>query len=67
MHLIYSSPNYLHGYNLTENITIALVDARINDEEFDLLIKLDKENGTYSLFLEDYITKYRFTHFIKYI
>ena len=47
-------------YNLTENITIALVDARINDEEFDLLIKLDKENGTYSLFLEDYITKYKY-------
>lgn len=47
-------------YNLTENITIALVDARINDKGFDLLIKLDNENGTYSLFLEDFITKYKY-------
>lgn len=46
--------------NLQENITIVLVNAKIVNQNFDVIIKLDKANCTYSIFLEDYIDKYNY-------
>lgn len=47
--------------SITSAIDIALVDARIDNKELNLLIKLDKTNNTFSIFLEDFIEKYNYT------
>ena len=47
--------------SIASAIDIALVDARINEEELKLLIKLDKTNNTFSIFLEDFIEKYNYS------
>lgn len=49
--------NMLIG-ELKENLDLVLVNAMINDEELNLLVKLDQTNKTYSIFYEDYIEAY---------
>ena len=44
--------------HINENITLVLVEAKLNDIDFNMLMKLDKLNNTYSIFLDDYIKKY---------
>ena len=44
----------------TENITIALVYGTLNDQEFNIIMKLDLKNNLYSIFGKDYIEKYQY-------
>lgn len=46
--------------DIENNITIAVVKAKMLNKEFNIIIKLDKINSTYSLFLDDYIEKYNY-------
>ena len=43
---------------LKSNVKLALLKSQINGVEFDILLKLDLTNKTYSIFYEDYIEKY---------
>lgn len=43
---------------LKPNVKLALLKAKINDIEFDVLLKMDLNNKTYSIFYDDYIQKY---------
>lgn len=45
---------------MAPNIKLALINARLNGNDLNLIIKLDTENDTYSIFLEDYISKYNY-------
>lgn len=47
--------------DLDENITIILTNAKLNNEDFKTLIKLDKLNDTYSIFLDDFMEKYDYS------
>lgn len=51
----------MYQYGLASNISIVLVEAKLNNVELNLLVKLDSTNNTYSLFLNDYITKNNYT------
>lgn len=51
----------MYEIDLNENITIILTDAKLNNTELQTLIKLDKKNNTYSIFLDDYIEKYSYS------
>lgn len=46
--------------DLDENITIILTNAKLNNKDFKTLIKLDKLNDTYSIFLDDFMEKYNY-------
>ncbi len=43
-----------------ENISIIIVNSQLNNKELNIIIKLDKLEETYSIFLEDYIKKYNY-------
>ena len=45
---------------LTNNIIITLVEARLNGKELNVLVKFDNKNNTYSMFLDDYVSKYNY-------
>ena len=47
----------MYQYNLDSNLSLVLVEAKLNNTELNLLVKLDNANNTYSIFLNDYITK----------
>lgn len=47
-------------YELDTNISIILTDAKLNNQEFNTIIKLDMQNNTYSLFLDDFIEEYKY-------
>lgn len=47
----------MYQYNLDSNFSLVLVEAKLNNTELNLLVKLDNANNTYSIFLNDYITK----------
>lgn len=51
----------MYQCGLASNISIVLVEAKLNNAELNLLVKLDSTNNTYSLFLNDYITKNNYT------
>ena len=51
----------IYRIELIKDQNIFLVNALIDDKEFNSIIKLDWKNNTYSLFLDDYITKYHYT------
>lgn len=51
--------------NLNENIVLALVNAKIVNKDLNIIVKLDKANRTYSVFLEDYIQKYNYNENMK--
>ena len=51
----------MYQCGLARNISIVLVEAKLNNAELNLLVKLDSTNNTYSLFLNDYITKNNYT------
>lgn len=51
----------MYQCSLASNISIVLVEAKLNNAELNLLVKLDSTNNTYSLFLNDYITKNNYT------
>lgn len=51
----------MYQCSLASNISIVLVEAKLNNVELNLLVKLDSTNNTYSLFLNDYITKNNYT------
>lgn len=50
---------------INENITLVLVKAKLNDIDINMLVKLDRLNNTYSIFLEDYIKKYNYSRDMK--
>lgn len=45
---------------LTNNIIITLAEARLNGKELNVLVKFDNKNNTYSMFLDDYVSKYNY-------
>lgn len=47
----------MYQYNLDSKFSLVLVEAKLNNTELNLLVKLDNANNTYSIFLNDYITK----------
>lgn len=51
--------------DIAENIKIVLVNAKLNDKDLQMMIKLDKSNNTYSIFLGDYIEKYNYNQNMK--
>lgn len=51
----------MYQCGLASNISIVLVEAKLNNAELNLLVKLDSTNNTYSLFLNDYIKKNNYT------
>ena len=52
--------NNVYETDLNENTTIILVDAKLNKQELQMLIKLDNNNNTYSIYLDDFIEKYNY-------
>ncbi len=50
---------------LEENILITLVYAKINDESFNVILKLDNQSNSYSIFLEDYLNKHNYNENMK--
>lgn len=46
-------------------VKIAFVEAEIDGKDFNFLIKTDRKNEAYSIFLEDYITKYNYSANMK--
>lgn len=46
--------------DIDKNIKLILTESKLNNVNFPTLIKLDKQNNTYSIFLEDYINKYSY-------
>lgn len=47
--------------SLNREITLILIYAELNNKEFNLLIKLDGTDYTYSIFGQDYIEKYNYS------
>lgn len=47
-------------YDKSASIDIYIVYAYIGEEEFNILIKTDSENNTFSIFLNDYLEKYNY-------
>lgn len=45
---------------LTNNIIITLAEARLNGKKLNVLVKFDNKNNTYSMFLDDYVSKYNY-------
>lgn len=45
---------------LKNNIIITLAEARLNGKELNVLVKFDNKNNTYSMFLDDYVSKYNY-------
>lgn len=45
---------------LTNNIIITLAEAKLNGKELNVLVKFDNKNNTYSMFLDDYVSKYNY-------
>lgn len=45
---------------LTNNIIITLAEAKLNGKELNVLVKFDNKNNTYSIFLDDYVSKYNY-------
>ena len=45
----------MYQCNLASDISLVLVEGRLNNNELNLLVKLDNTNNTYSMFLNDYI------------
>lgn len=46
--------------DIVENISIVLVNAELNNKDLKMIIKLDKLNNTYSIFLKDYMEKFNY-------
>lgn len=46
---------------LNNNIVLAMINATLNKNEFNVIIKLDFDNEAYSIFLQDYIEKYGYS------
>lgn len=42
---------------LSEGNSLILVNSKINEKEFECLVKMDSTNKTYSIFLEDFLIK----------
>ena len=53
-------------YDISSNIKIAFVTANLNNKPFNLLIKIDYTNNTYSIFLEDFLEKYNYNENMSY-
>lgn len=51
--------------DLADGVTLVLVKTQVANKDLDILIKLDISNSTYSIFLEDYITKYNYNENMK--
>lgn len=48
-------------YDKSANIDIYIAYAFIGSEEFNIIIKTDSENNTFSIFLNDYLEKYNYS------
>lgn len=56
--------NLLVG-NLKENIKLVLIDGKINSSDLQLIVKMDQNNKTYSIFYNDFIEKYGYNENTK--
>lgn len=45
---------------IDNNLTIILVNSKLNNIDFNIIIKLDNSNNTFSLYLEDYMKQYNY-------
>ncbi len=45
----------------SKNINLVLIYGSLNSNEFNCLIKMDLQNKTYSMYLNDYIEKYKYS------
>ncbi len=52
-------------YDKSANIDIYIVYAFIGNEEFNIVIKTDSENNTFSIFLSDYLEKYNYSKIMQ--
>lgn len=50
----------IYVFDKAVNIDIYIVNAFLGSEELNMIIKLDTENETFSIFLEDYMEKYKY-------
>lgn len=55
----------VYVYDKSANIDIYIVYAFIGNEEFNIMIKTDSENNTFSIFLNDYLEKYNYNKDMK--
>lgn len=46
---------------ISTDIVIVLVNANINDKDFNWIVKLDLQNSTYSMFGQEYIDEYNYS------
>ena len=53
--------NNVYEIDLNESITIILVEAELNKQDLNMIVKLDNKNNTFSLYLEDFIEKYNYS------
>ena len=51
--------------DLDEKITVILVETELNNEDLQMIIKLDKINNTFSIFLEDFIEEFNYSKDMK--
>lgn len=51
----------MYVYEMNPTTSLYIVNVTINSEETKMMIKLDDENKTFSLFLEDYMDKYNYS------
>ena len=49
--------NKLYFYNISDNLKLYYSQITIDNENLNLLIKVDNKNETYSVFLNDYVSK----------
>lgn len=52
-------------YDKSAKIDIYIVYAFIGNEEFNIIVKTDSENNTFSIFLEDYFKKFNYNKDMK--
>ena len=50
---------------MSEDYSIYLVSYKINNIQLQMIIKVDFNNSTYSLYLQDYINKYDYSHIMN--
>lgn len=46
--------------DISNEIQLVLIKSKLVNNDFNILIKIDNRNNRYSIFLEDYITKYNY-------
>lgn len=55
----------IYVFDKAVNVDIYIVNAFLGSEELNMVIKLDTENETFSIYLEDYMEKYKYSSNMK--